>query len=141
MHGVNFTALVPQHTYSTRNEELRLYSLHQRGALNSVHITSPPTFTQTLYYLHFVLLYTVASKHAQPRQIEVYVPQAGGGESLITRYLTPQQPPHGLDTVQKVVHFVRLVPFLEVRLYKTLMCASVCILHLCAHVRKRVSLS
>jgi hypothetical protein len=72
--------------------------------------------------------------HTQPRQIEVYVPQAGGGESLITRYLTPQQPPHGLDTVQKVVHFVRLVPFLEVCVCKymytltyTCVCACMCV--------------
>ena len=48
----------------------------------------------------------------------MFVPQVSGIPALITRYLTPQEPPHGLDTIAKLVHFVRLMPLFEV------MCSS-----------------
>ncbi|KAG5183731.1 hypothetical protein JKP88DRAFT_316124 [Tribonema minus] len=49
----------------------------------------------------------------QVRVLKVFVPLAGGREALVTRFLVPQEPPEGLDTPQKLAHFVRLVPFLE----------------------------
>ncbi|CAM9934128.1 unnamed protein product, partial [Discosporangium mesarthrocarpum] len=54
------------------------------------------------------------SQHTQSREPELFVPDMFGNDVLIcSRYLCPQEPPPGLDTISKCVHFVRLLPFLE----------------------------
>eukprot|EP00903_Cladosiphon_okamuranus_P014903 g13800.t1 len=45
--------------------------------------------------------------------VQLFVPDMFGNDILLTRYLCPQEPPIGLNTVNKCAHFVRLLPFLE----------------------------
>ncbi|CAM9149740.1 unnamed protein product, partial [Hapterophycus canaliculatus] len=45
--------------------------------------------------------------------VQLFVPDMFGHDVLLTRYLCPQEPPGGLNTVSKCAHYVRLLPFLE----------------------------
>ncbi|CAM9501087.1 unnamed protein product [Ectocarpus fasciculatus] len=45
--------------------------------------------------------------------VQLFVPDMFGNDVLLTRYLCPQEPPGGLNTVCKCAHYVSLLPFLE----------------------------
>ncbi|CAM9133752.1 unnamed protein product [Ectocarpus sp. 12 AP-2014] len=45
--------------------------------------------------------------------VQLFVPDMFGNDVLLTRYLCPQEPPGGINTVCKCAHYVSLLPFLE----------------------------
>jgi len=65
------------------------------------------------YAIHWVERMQRASRKMKKRTFQVLAPDMHGCNWFLPRYLRPQNPPPGMDTVIKCAHFVSLVPFLE----------------------------
>ncbi|CAM9309130.1 unnamed protein product [Chrysoparadoxa australica] len=75
--------------------------------------STPGLEAMARYHERWLARVKSACPEAADREVVVFVPDMFGNEVLVTRYLTPQEPPAELTTICHCKHFVQLIPFLE----------------------------